>query len=232
MQYWFGYSDPAMVEGLYETSILRQFPGLKLMQNIKEPAVLNFPRLSDRNKSAVRNLKIKNNYLSKPCLSACQYTNFSAEPINTQITIKNKVYQLALNTHQAINYQQSCFKVTARIGANDESELLHSVLDRVANATPIDILMSGKGSTASYYVGYVSVEKQTAHRQDKFIGPISDRQLESSNIRYEGKLKIGMAKAPVPAKLAHPHRLIARRSGSSRICFSGLTKNIGQLLAS
>lgn len=30
MQNWFGYSDPAMEEVLYETTILRQFAGLSL----------------------------------------------------------------------------------------------------------------------------------------------------------------------------------------------------------
>lgn len=30
MQNWFGYSDPAMEESLYETTILRQFAGLHL----------------------------------------------------------------------------------------------------------------------------------------------------------------------------------------------------------
>lgn len=30
MQNWFGYSDPAMEEALYETTILRQFAGLRL----------------------------------------------------------------------------------------------------------------------------------------------------------------------------------------------------------
>ncbi len=30
MQNWFGYSDPAMEEALYETTILRQFAGLNL----------------------------------------------------------------------------------------------------------------------------------------------------------------------------------------------------------
>jgi IS5 family transposase len=30
MQNWFGYSDPAMEESLYETTILRHFAGLSL----------------------------------------------------------------------------------------------------------------------------------------------------------------------------------------------------------
>ncbi len=33
LQNWFGYSDPAMEEALYETTILRQFAGLNLVQS-------------------------------------------------------------------------------------------------------------------------------------------------------------------------------------------------------
>ncbi len=37
MQNWFGYSDPAMEEALYETTILRQFAGLSLSVSPTKP---------------------------------------------------------------------------------------------------------------------------------------------------------------------------------------------------
>ena len=37
MQNWFGYSDPAMEEALYETTILRQFAGLSLERILMKP---------------------------------------------------------------------------------------------------------------------------------------------------------------------------------------------------
>ena len=45
MQNWFGYSDPAMEESLYETTILRHFAGLNLDRIPDETTILNFRRL-------------------------------------------------------------------------------------------------------------------------------------------------------------------------------------------
>ena len=45
LQNWFGYSDPAMEEALYETTILRQFAGLDLDRVPDETTILNFRRL-------------------------------------------------------------------------------------------------------------------------------------------------------------------------------------------
>ena len=45
LQNWFGYSDPAMEEALYETTILRQFAGLGLERIPDETTILNFRRL-------------------------------------------------------------------------------------------------------------------------------------------------------------------------------------------
>jgi IS5 family transposase len=44
LQNWFGYSDPAMEEALYETTILRQFAGLSLERIPDETTILNFRR--------------------------------------------------------------------------------------------------------------------------------------------------------------------------------------------
>jgi len=44
LQNWFGYSDPAMEEALYETTILRQFAGLNLERIPDETTILNFLR--------------------------------------------------------------------------------------------------------------------------------------------------------------------------------------------
>ncbi len=41
-QNWFGYSDPAIKEALYETTILRQFAGLSLERIPDETTIFNF----------------------------------------------------------------------------------------------------------------------------------------------------------------------------------------------
>ena len=63
MQNWFGYSDPAMEESLYETTILRQFAGLNLDLIPDETTILNFRRLLEKHELAGRILQIINGYL-------------------------------------------------------------------------------------------------------------------------------------------------------------------------
>lgn len=46
MQSWFGYSDPAREEALYETAILRQFAQLHLDRIPDETEIFNFRRSS------------------------------------------------------------------------------------------------------------------------------------------------------------------------------------------
>ncbi|CEL28882.1 hypothetical protein SRM1_02230 [Pseudomonas fluorescens] len=48
IQNWFIYSDPAIEEALYETTILRQFFGLSLEGNSDETTILNFRRLIEK----------------------------------------------------------------------------------------------------------------------------------------------------------------------------------------
>lgn len=62
MQNWFGYSDPAMEEALYEVTILRHFAGLHLDRIPDETTVLNFRRLLERHELASQILEVINGY--------------------------------------------------------------------------------------------------------------------------------------------------------------------------
>jgi len=69
MQNWFGYSDPAMEEALYETTILRQFAGLSLERIPDETTILNFRRLLEKHELAAGILGVINGYLGDRGLS-------------------------------------------------------------------------------------------------------------------------------------------------------------------
>ena len=74
MQNWFGYSDPAMEEALYETTILRQFSGLSLERIPDETTILNFRRLLEKHELAAGILGVINGYLCDRGLSLRQGT--------------------------------------------------------------------------------------------------------------------------------------------------------------
>lgn len=74
LQNWFGYSDPAMEEALYETTILRQFADLDLNRIPDETTILNFRRLLEQHSLAAEILVVINGYLGDRGLSLRQGT--------------------------------------------------------------------------------------------------------------------------------------------------------------
>src|SRR6202051_4685310 len=65
MQNWFGLSDPAMEEALYEIASMRQFARLTLTKPIPdETTILNFRRLLEEKELAPQILERVNKYLT------------------------------------------------------------------------------------------------------------------------------------------------------------------------
>jgi len=90
MQNWFGYSDPAMEEALYETTLLRQFAGLGLERIPDETTILNFRRLLEKHALAAGMLEVINSYLGERGLSLRQGTIVDATLIDAPSSTKNK----------------------------------------------------------------------------------------------------------------------------------------------
>lgn len=90
MQNWFGYSDPAMEEVLYETTILCQFSGLHLDRIHDATTILNFRRLLEKHELAGAILPVINGYLGDRGLMLRQGTVVDATIIHVASSTKNK----------------------------------------------------------------------------------------------------------------------------------------------
>ncbi len=137
MQNWFGYSDPAMEEALYETTILRQFSGLSLERIPDETTILNFRRLLEKHELATGILGVINGYLGDRGLSLRQGTLVDATLIHAPSSTKNKDGKRDPEMHQTKKGNQYYFGANAHIGADDESGLVHSVVVTAANVADV-----------------------------------------------------------------------------------------------
>ncbi|EPL59965.1 IS5 family transposase [Stutzerimonas stutzeri] len=109
MQNWFGYSDPAMEEALYETTILRQFAGLSLERIPDETTILNFRRLLEKHELAAGILAVINGYLGDRGLSLRQGTIVDATLIHAPSSTKNKDGKRDPEMHQTKKGNQYYF---------------------------------------------------------------------------------------------------------------------------
>ena len=238
MQNWFGYSDPAMEEALYETTILRQFAGLSLERIPDETTILNFRRLLEKHELAAGILAVINGYLGDRGLSLRQGTIVDATLINAPSSTKNKDGKRDPEMHQTKKGQQYYFGMKAHIGVDDESGLVHHVVGTAANVadvTQVDKLLHGQENMVGADAGYTGVEKRPEHEGREVIWQIAARRstykkLGKRSALYKARRKIERAKAQVRAKVEHPFRVIKRQFGYVKTRFRGLAKNTAQLV--
>ena len=238
MQNWFGYSDPAMEEALYETTILRQFAGLRLERIPDETTILNFRRLLEKHELAAGILAVINGYLGDRGLSLRQGTIVDATLINAPSSTKNTDGKRDPEMHQTKKGNQYYFGMKAHIGVDDESGLVHSVVGTAANVadiTQVDKLLHGEENMVGADAGYTGVEKRPEHEGREVIWQIAARRstykkLGKRSPLYKAKRKIEKVKAQVRAKVEHPFRVIKRQFGYVKTRFRGLAKNTVQLV--
>ena len=221
MENWFGYSDPAMEEALYETTILRQFAGLSLERIPDETTILNFRRLLEKHELAAGILAVINGYLGDRDLSLRQGTIVDATLINAPSSTKNKDGKRDPEMHQTKKGNQYYVGMKAHIGVDDESGLVHSVVGTAANVadvTQVDKLLHGDENVVCTDAGYTGVEKRPEYEGRKVIWQVAARRssykkLDKRSALYKAKRKIEKAKAQVRAKVEHPFRVIKRQFG-------------------
>ena len=238
MQNWFGYSDPAMEEALYETTILRQFAGLSLERIPDETTILNFRRLLEKHELAAGILAVINGYLGDRGLSLRQGTIVDATLINAPSSTKNKDGERDPEMHQTKKGNQYYFGMKAHIGVDDESGLVHSVVGTAANVadvTQVDKLLHGDEQRVGGDAGYTGVDKRPEHADRKVVWQIAARRstykkLGKRSVLYKAKRRIEQAKAQVRAKVEHPFRVIKRQFGYVKTRFRGLAINTAQLV--
>jgi len=238
LQNWFGYSDPAMEEALYETTILRQFAGLSLERIPDETTILNFRRLLEKHELAAGILAVINGYLGDRGLSLRQGTIVDATLIHAPSSTKNKDGKRDPEMHQTKKGQQYYFGMKAHIGVDDKSGLVHHVVGTAANVadiTQVDKLLHGDENVVGADAGYTGVEKRTEHDGRAVIWQIAARRstykkLDKRSTLYKVRRKIEKAKAQVRAKVEHPFRVIKRQFGYVKVRFRGLAKNTAQLV--
>lgn len=238
MQNWFGYSDPAMEEALYETTILRQFSGLSLERIPDETTILNFRRLLEKHELAAGILGVINGYLGDRGLSLRQGTIVDATIIHAPSSTKNEEGKRDPEMHQTKNGNQYFFGMKAHIGVDAESGLVHHVhgtAANVADVTQVAELLHGEENAVYADAGYTGVEKREEHENREVIWQIAARRstysrLNKRSVLYKAKRTIEYCKAQTRAKVEHPFRVIKKRQfGYVKVRFRGLMKNTAQL---
>lgn len=236
MQNWFGLSDPAMEEALYEISSMRGFARLSLTQPIPdETTILNFRRIIEENELAPQMLERVNAYLGRKGLMLKRGSIVDATIIAAPSSTKNAEGERDPEMHQTKKGNQWYFGMKAHIGVDTDSGLVHTVVTTAANeadVTVVDELLHGKETEVHADAGYTGAEKRVQRK--KLTWKIAEKRGKIKAMPEGGEKRrlqaTEKAKASIRSRVEHPFRVIKRQFGYVKVRFRGLAKNTAQVM--
>lgn len=235
MQQWYGLSDPAMEEALYEIASMRRFAGLSLAKGSvpDETTILNFRHLLEKHGLATQIFETVNSYLAGRGLRLSKGTIVDATIIAAPSSTKNATGTRDPEMHQTKKGNEWHFGMKAHIGVDAETGLVHSLTGTSANVhdiTQAESLLHGSETDVFADAGYRGIEKRLPIKANWHIAMRPGKrktltQLKSDRIRE----RIEQLKASVRAKVEHPFRVVKRQFGFTKVRYRGLAKNTAQL---
>ncbi|MDF3886701.1 IS5 family transposase [Cupriavidus basilensis] len=238
LQQWFGLSDVAMEEALYDTPLYREFAGLGGMSRLPDRvSILRFRHLLERNQLAEQFLKTVNEQLTARGYMLKEGTAVDATLIAAPSSTKNKSGERDPEMHQAKKGNQWHFGMKAHIGVDADSGLVHAVVGTAANVndvTQAHALVHGDETDVFGDAGYQGVEKRgemqaIAANWHVAMRPGKRRALNKNTPMGKARDELERVKARIRAKAEHPFRVIKRQFGHLKVRYRGLMKNTQQL---
>ena len=238
LQQWFGLSDQAMEDALFEVPIYREFVGLSGTERVPDRvSILRFRHLLEEHQLSIQILAAVNATLTAKGLLLKSGTVVDATLIAAPSSTKNSTGKRDPEMHQTKKGNQWHHGMKGHIGVDAESGLVHSVKGTAANVndvTQAHALVHGQETDVFADAGYQGVNKREETQDIKVcwhvaMRPGKRKALDKSTPMGAIMDKLEKTKASIRAKVEHPFRVIKRQFGYVKVRYRGLMKNTAQL---
>ncbi len=238
MQQWFGLSDPAMDEALFDVPLYREFAG-RDNGNVRLPdesTILCFRHLLETHKLAGPMLATVNDVLRDKGLMLRIGTVVDATLVSAPSSTKNDSGKLDPEMHQTKKGNQWYFGMKAHIGVDAQSGLVHTVKGTAANINDVieaNGLLHGDEVNVFADAGYQGAHKRP-DAQDGVTWHVAMRPGRRKALDKSTKLgaladDLERLRASIWAKVEHPFRVIKRQFDFIKVRYRGLKKNTAQI---
>src|SRR3569623_47086 len=233
LQQWFGLSDPAMEEALYDVPLYRDFAGLDggMTRLPDESTILRFRHLLETHGLAVQMFALINEILGEKGLMLKTGSAVDATLISAPTSTKNASGTRDPEMHQTKKGNQWYFGMKAHVGVDAESALVHTVIGNAADVHDIlaaQALLHGEEADVYADARYQGIQKRCAAgavRWHVAMRPGRRRLLDLSDDLDAINAQIVRLKASGRAKVEHPFRVLKQQFGYTKTRYRGLMKN-------
>ena len=235
MQQWFGLSDPAMEEALWETPLLRQFAGIDPdFEGVPdETTILKFRHLLEQHELSKALFDEMTAVLTERGLLLRQGTIVDATLIAAPPSTKNRTKSRDPEMKQTKKGNQWYFGMKVHIGADAASGCVHSAEMTSANvhdSVVIDALLHGEEEIAFGDSAYASNERSLeAERSEGDVVWATPFKRKKGQALTDEQRRINRMTSSFRSKVEHVFRVVKRQFGYTRTRYRGLYKNSQQI---
>jgi len=235
MQQWYGLSDPAMEDGLYDSESMRRFARIDLEADVvpDETTILNFRHLLERHKLAERIFEKTKQYLADKGLLLREGTIVDATIINAPSSTKNQTQTRDSEMKQTRKGNQWYFGMKAHVGTDSKRGLAHSIVvtnAAVHDSQVMDELLHGEETSVYGDKAYTNTGKSEEFEARGIEWHI-DRKGTTGHPLAQLDRDWNHEQHRTRAKGEHAFLVVKHLWGYRKVRYKGLLKNAAQVFS-
>jgi len=235
MQQWYGLSDPAMEDSLYDNESMRRFARIDLEADVipDETTILNFRHYLEENQLTEKIFEKTKQYLSGKGLMLREGTIVDATIINAPSSTKNQTRTRDLEMKQTKKGNQWYFGMKAHVGTDTDRGLVHSIAVTdagVHDSQKMDELLHGEERTVYGDKAYSDIGKSQEF-ESRGIEWHIDRKGSPNHPLTEEDREWNQEQHHVRAKGEHAFLVVKHLWGYRKVRYKGLFKNAAQIFS-
>ncbi|MEF9387621.1 IS5 family transposase [Ralstonia solanacearum species complex bacterium KE056] len=239
-QQWYGLSDEALEDALYDSMALRAFAGIDLAVEAMPDAttLLKFRRMLVEHELTRKLFDEIGIMLCEQGLMMKEGTIVDATIIAAPPSTKNETKSRDPEMHHTKKGNAWHFGMKSHVGVDAASGLVHSVVGTAANESDVSqahALLHGHEEHAFGDAGYTGVEKRDEMQGKSVKWQVAVKRGKikamSEGIVKDLLIAVERAKAQIRARVEHPFHVIKNLFGHRKVRYKGLAKNTAQLFS-
>lgn len=230
MQQWYGLSDPAMEDSLYDIESMRRFAGIDIESIPDETTILNFRHFLERHRLTERLFEISSQYLSDHGLLLNEGTIVDATIISAPGSTKNKEKQRDPEMKQTKKGNTWHFGMKAHIGTDTQGRI-HSVVvtdAAVHDSQVFEECIHGEEETLYGDKAYANDERKQAAEAQGISWRVNRKARRGRKLNCADK-SFNKKSNRVRAHVEHAFGVVKHLWGYRKVRYRGLDKNAAQV---
>jgi IS5 family transposase len=235
MQQWYGLSDPAMEDALYDIESMRRFADIDLEVDVipDETTILHFRHLLERHHLTEKIFEKTQQYLTEKGLLLREGTIVDATIISAPSSTKNRDNTRDKEMKQTKKGNQWYFGMKAHIGTDTRKGLAHSVVvtdASVHDSQVMDELLHGEEEAVYGDRAYTSEKKRQEYEARGVKWCVNRKacrnyQLTPKDMAYNRR------QSQIRAKGEHAFLIVKHLWQYRKVRYKGLFKNAAQVFS-